>query len=168
MKNNLTRSVDGAQVYASRVKGRQILLDQPVRENKFKKEREEKKARQAASKKRSDAGVIPNAAARRKGLHNVAPSERRYAQLFISRILELMGTFARSASVRFDLFVDLHNLWMGYMTELLNLPPASSGSTQHAQTQAAAMHAKLIKADFHGAMITGRAPDSLHARPPTH
>ena len=42
------------------------------------------------------------------------------------------------------------------MSELLALPPASSGSTQHAQTQAASMQAKLIKADFNGAMITGR------------
>lgn len=56
---------------------------------------------------------------------------------------------------RFDLFVALHNLWMDYMSETLALPPASSGSTQHVQAQAAGMHAKLIKADFHGAMITG-------------
>ena len=44
------------------------------------------------------------------------------------------------------------------MSELLTLPPASSRSTQHAHTQTASMHAKLIKADFHGAMISGRAP----------
>lgn len=46
---------------------------------------------------------------------------------------------------------------MDYMSELLALPPASSGSTQHAQAQAAGMHAKLIKADFSGAMITGES-----------
>ena len=45
------------------------------------------------------------------------------------------------------------------MSELLALPPASSGSTQHAQTQAAGIHAKLIKADFNGAMITGTTLD---------
>lgn len=131
VKSNLARNVDGARVYASRVQGRQILLDQPVRENKLKALREEKRARRAASRKRSDADVIPNTSARRKGLHGGSPSERR-----------------------FELFVAMHNLWMGYVSELLNLPPAESGSTQHAQTQAAGMHAKLIKAAFEGAMIT--------------
>ncbi|GJE95115.1 Ribonuclease P protein subunit p29 [Phanerochaete sordida] len=131
VKSNLSRSIDGAQVYASRVKGRQILLDQPVRENKLKKERDEKKARRAASRKRSDADVIANTTARRKGLHAGSPTERR-----------------------FELFVAMHDLWMGYVSELLDLPPAESGSTKHAQTQAAGMHAKLIKAAFEGAMIT--------------
>ena len=67
VKNNVTRSSDPAQLYASRVKGRQILLDNPVRENKAKKERDEQKARRAASKKRSDADVIARNTARRTG-----------------------------------------------------------------------------------------------------
>ena len=59
---------------------------------------------------------------------------------------------------RFDLFIPLHRLWLGYMSELLGLasPPSTTASTTaSAMPPAAAMHAKLVKADFHGCLITG-------------
>lgn len=60
---------------------------------------------------------------------------------------------------RFGIFLPLHSLWMGYMSELLLLPPAPTASiTQpvaEAVPNAAAMHAKLVKADFHGSLVTG-------------
>lgn len=45
------------------------------------------------------------------------------------------------------------------MAELLALPPAPSGSNNQSNPEAipnsAAMHAKLVKADFHGSIIMG-------------
>ena len=62
----------------------------------------------------------------------------------------------------------LHSLWMGYMSELLALAPPPSGSGHHDHARAmphtAAMHAKLIKADFHGSIVTGTS--SVHILPP--
>ncbi|KAI0293511.1 Rof/RNase P-like protein [Multifurca ochricompacta] len=75
----------------------------------------------------------------------------------------------RDEETRWDLFVPLHRLWLGYMSELLGLaiPPSSSSqpstSTSTSTTtmrtmmpQAAGMHAKLLKADFHGSIMTVR------------
>ena len=62
-------------------------------------------------------------------------------------------------SARFNAFLSIHHLWLGYMSELLALPPMPSTSRQPADAypmpNASGMHAKLIKADFHGAIITG-------------
>ncbi|ETW82598.1 RNase P, partial [Heterobasidion irregulare TC 32-1] len=53
---------------------------------------------------------------------------------------------------RWDLFIPLRRLWLGYMSELLGLasPPASG------MPSSAGMHAKLVKADFHGSIMTVR------------
>lgn len=59
---------------------------------------------------------------------------------------------------RFDLFLPLHRLWLGYMSELLALsvpPPSIVSSGLQALPAVAGMHAKLVKADFHGSIITG-------------
>jgi hypothetical protein len=61
---------------------------------------------------------------------------------------------------RFELFLPLHHLWLGYMSELLGLspPPSSPGITPTPKDMPASsgMQAKLVKADFHGAIITGK------------
>lgn len=44
---------------------------------------------------------------------------------------------------------------MGYMSELLGLPPPSSVSVAEAMPSASSMHPKLVKADFHGSLLTG-------------
>ena len=66
---------------------------------------------------------------------------------------------------RFRLFLPLHSLWLGYMSELLALspPPAADCAADHASAMpsAAGMHAKLIKADFHGSIVTGVCPICL-------
>jgi len=73
----------------------------------------------------------------------------------------------RKEEARWDLFVPLHRLWLGYMSELLGLgtPPLSLGERAEgdararaaAMPQAAAgMHAKLVKADFHGSIMIVR------------
>ena len=77
VKDNVSRSADGSQLYQSRVKGRHILLENPVRENKARKEREERKARRAAANKRSDADVIANSTAQRKGLWKASAEKQK-------------------------------------------------------------------------------------------
>jgi ribonuclease P protein subunit POP4 len=66
---------------------------------------------------------------------------------------------------RFSLFVPLHHLWLGYMSELLGLPnvPPSHNAPPTAKSipNAASMHAKLVKADFHGSIMTGTLPLAL-------
>lgn len=65
--------------------------------------------------------------------------------------------------IRFNLFLPLHSLWLGYMSELLALGPAPSAlaasSSGHSMPSAASMHAKLVKADFHGSIVTGACPN---------
>ena len=69
---------------------------------------------------------------------------------------------------RWDAFVPLHRLWLGYMSELLGLVTVADAqarsqgqggtapATKAAMPMAAGMHAKLVKADFHGSIMTGR------------
>jgi ribonuclease P protein subunit POP4 len=70
--------------------------------------------------------------------------------------------------------VPLHRLWLGYMSELLALSPGppppplrekksaegeddvASRATAIPTPQAAGMHVKLVKADFHGSIMTGQ------------
>ena len=68
---------------------------------------------------------------------------------------------------RFDLFLPLHVLWMDYMSELLALPrkPATAPSSEaaaKAMPHASGMHPKLLKADFHGSIMTGIYPLIIH------
>ncbi|KAL7283321.1 hypothetical protein ACG7TL_002750 [Trametes sanguinea] len=134
VKGNVTRASDPTQAYASRVEGRQLLLDNPPRESKAKKEREEKRAKRASERARRDVGVVSKQEARRAGFWRL-----------------------REEETKFSLFVPLHSLWLGYMTELLSLslpPTRAESNPATALPGSAGMHAKLIKADFHGAVIT--------------
>ena len=50
----------------------------------------------------------------------------------------------------------MHNLWMGYMSELLGLSRYSASvSCPQTMPGSSAMHPKLLKADFHGSIMTG-------------
>ncbi|KAI0670474.1 RNase P/MRP p29 subunit [Trametes maxima] len=136
VKHNVTRSSDPAHAYASRVEGRQILLDNPARESKSKKAQDEKRAKRASERARKDAGVLSKEEGRRKGLWKL-----------------------RKEETKFYLFIPLHTLWLGYMSELLSLSPRPTrdvGDPVAAMPGAAGMYAKLIKADFHGAIVTVR------------
>ncbi|KAK7693574.1 hypothetical protein QCA50_003143 [Cerrena zonata] len=128
---------DRDHVYTSRVQGRQILLDNPLRESRTKKEREARKARQATEKAKVSAGILSRKEAKQKGLWKLARSE-----------------------TKFNSFIALHQLWLGYMSELMGLdrPPLQHDlrHCERAMPPAAGMHAKLVKADFHGSIITVR------------
>ncbi|KAI0637063.1 RNase P/MRP, p29 subunit [Trametes polyzona] len=136
VKRSVTRSTDPAQAYASRVEGRQILLDNPARESKAKKAREEQRARRTSERARRAAGVISKTEGNQKGVWRLQKGETKY-----------------------HLFLPLHSLWLGYMSELLSLsaqPATGSGDPAASMPGVAGMHSKLIKADFHGAVVTVR------------
>ena len=59
---------------------------------------------------------------------------------------------------RFEMYVPLHRLWLGYISELLGLGPQPAGVVTEqnaAMPSVATIHAKLVKADFHGSIMTG-------------
>jgi ribonuclease P protein subunit POP4 len=57
---------------------------------------------------------------------------------------------------RFANFIPLHQLWQGYMSELLQAQKLDSSSSSAAYApNTAAMHGKLVKADYHGAYVKG-------------
>jgi len=124
-------------MYASRVKGRQILLENPARESKAMKELDGKRMRKRRDKGRKKLGIIGKREAKEKGVWKFDKTQ-----------------------AKFDLFLPLHHLWMGYMSELLGLSCELSGANASAMAKAmpssASMHPKLVKADFHGSIVTVR------------
>ncbi|KAF8799049.1 hypothetical protein BYT27DRAFT_7227965 [Phlegmacium glaucopus] len=124
-------------MYASRVKGRQILLENPARESKAMKELEGKRMRKKRDKEKKKLGIIGKREAKGKGIWKFD-----------------------EAQAKFDLFLPLHHLWMGYMSELLGLSHEPSCANNSAMVKAmpssTSMHPKLLKADFHGSIMTVR------------
>jgi len=138
---SLTQSSDPVGIYNSRIKGRQIILENPARESKAKQQRDEKRAKVAAEKAKKKAGIMGRKEASEKGTWKLEKGQ-----------------------TRFDLFLPLHRLWLGYMSELLGLAsplPASTSSATQSIPAAAGMHAKLVKADFHGSFVTIKQSKNL-------
>ncbi|KAI0082688.1 RNase P/MRP p29 subunit, partial [Panus rudis PR-1116 ss-1] len=137
VKDNITRSSDSSQIYASRVQGRQLLLDNPPRESKTRQQREERKRQRIASNARSDSSVIGRKEAQEKGLWKLSKSE-----------------------AKFERFLPLHYLWLGYVSELLNLAPFPGeydvNKCHEEIPSVPTMQAKIVKADIHGSIITVR------------
>ncbi|KAF9269871.1 RNase P/MRP, p29 subunit [Marasmius fiardii PR-910] len=137
VQSSLTQASDPAEIYASRVHGRKILLENPARESRIRKEREEKRQRRKAHKQKKKLGIMSRREAKEKGVWKLDESQ-----------------------AKFDLFLPLHHLWMGYMSELLGLPQANTSDhrppTLKDVPSTGGMHAKLVKADFHGSIMTVR------------
>ncbi|KAJ3807901.1 RNase P/MRP, p29 subunit [Lentinula aff. lateritia] len=115
VQNSLLPSVNPQEIYASRIHGRRILLDNPIRKGDKKPKKKKKKSTANCS------------------------------------ILRISGSWSLDAhQAKFDLFVPLHQLWMGYMSELLALNSAETPSS-------ASAHPKLLKADFSGSFISVQA-----------
>ncbi|KIM88016.1 hypothetical protein PILCRDRAFT_95683 [Piloderma croceum F 1598] len=94
--------------------------------------RDEKRAKAAAEKAKKEAGIMGRKEVSEKGTWKLEKEK-----------------------TRFGLFLPLHRLWLGYMSELLGLALLASTSTAEPMMPAAAgMHAKLVKAEFHGSFIT--------------
>lgn len=128
-------------MYESRVKGRHVALANPIKESATKEKNKTK------GKKRSE------------GIKRVEKA--------LARGNDIKGGWRiEKAAERFDLFIPLHHLWMGYMSELLDLPapPLTSASADVACKipSSASMHAKLVKADLHGSILTGGCACFLH------
>ncbi|KAJ3749174.1 RNase P/MRP, p29 subunit [Lentinula detonsa] len=111
VQESLLPSVNSPEIYASRVHGRKILLDNPVGKKKNKSKRK----------------------------------KRPIVQCHIPRMSGCWSLDPHQAN--FNLFVPLHHLWMGYMSELLALNSAKPPSL-------ASTHPKLIKADFSGSFVS--------------
>ena len=153
--SNLSLSSDPAGMYVSRVKGRQILLENPARESRAIKELEKKQMRKRRDKEKKKQGIIGKREAKEKGVWTFDKAQAKFVFLF-SCGLYYYYFFWNS---RFDLFLPLHHLWMGYMSELLGLSREPSGTNTSAMAKSmpnsASMHPKLLKADFHGSIMTG-------------
>ena len=74
---SLTQSSDPVGIYNSRIRGRQIILENPARESKAKQQRDEKKARVAAEKTRKKAGIIGRREASEKGTWKLEKEQTR-------------------------------------------------------------------------------------------
>ncbi|KAH9481988.1 Ribonuclease P protein subunit p29 [Psilocybe cubensis] len=123
-------------MYSTRVQGRQILLENPARESRAKKALEEKRIRRNRQRERKKLGIIGKREAKEKGVWKF-----------------------EEAQAKFNLFLPLHRLWMGYMSELLVLPPKPSqppsfDAASKSMPQSSGMHPKLLKADYHGSIMT--------------
>ncbi|KAF8834610.1 RNase P subunit p29-like protein [Paxillus ammoniavirescens] len=131
----LTLSSDPAGTYASRVKDRHVLLENPMRESRARKERAAKQARKHVEGDAKKLKALGRNAGEAKGLWKLEKN-----------------------ATKFNLFVPLHQLWMGYMSELLGLaaPDSLSPSLEGKMPSSSSMHAKLVKADLHGSLLTVR------------
>ncbi|EIN10421.1 RNase P/MRP p29 subunit [Punctularia strigosozonata HHB-11173 SS5] len=123
--------------YANRVQGRHMFLANPVKASAAKQEREKRRNERRKANELKQRGVMGKREAREKGIWKLDPAQAKYA-----------------------LFLPLHHMWMAYMSELLSLnAPPEDPSTPHtaaAMPSSAGMHAKLVKADFHGSIMTVR------------
>ncbi|KAK0228657.1 RNase P/MRP p29 subunit [Armillaria fumosa] len=134
--SSLSQSSDPTDIYATRVHGRKVVLENPVKESRQKKERLERKAKQKAHKERKRLGVVGKREAREKALWKLDEHQ-----------------------TKFNIFLPLHHLWMGYMSELLGLNQRSTSSgvpTMKDMPSTGSMHAKLLKADLNGSLISVR------------
>nr|GAT47422.1 predicted protein [Mycena chlorophos] len=131
------QNANAKEIYQTRVRGRMLLLDNAAKQTKWREEMKAKKEKERLAKERRKLGPTGRrqGTARSMGLWSFEPSQAKFA-----------------------LFLPLHQLWLGYMSELLNLPQPGSGPPRI--LSGLAVHPRLVKADFHGSIITGT---SLHS-----
>ncbi|GJJ08302.1 hypothetical protein Clacol_002513 [Clathrus columnatus] len=127
-------SSDVNAIYANRVKNRQLSLHNPAKKSRAKELADQRKARQALDKARRKSRVMSRKEAAATGVWKLRPEERSY-----------------------DLFLPLNNLWKGYIAELLGLAPRPPQPMQEPVVpNVQNMQAKLVKADFHGSILSVR------------
>lgn len=93
VKRNVTGSTNPAHAYASRVEGRQILLDNPARESKAKMAREEQRAKRVSERARKAAGVISKKEGQQKGLWRLRKEETKYGSPDFQRCYYMLTEF---------------------------------------------------------------------------
>ncbi|KAF8591124.1 RNase P subunit p29-like protein [Ramaria rubella] len=133
----LTSSTDPSTIYASRVQNRQLPLENPAKESRTKQLADQRKARQAHDAARRKSRGLSRRDAAVKGVWGLRKEETRY-----------------------ELFLPLHRLWKSYVAELLGLNPRLHNSIDPSALRmpnAQGMQAKLVKADFHGSIVSVRS-----------
>ncbi|KAG9005810.1 hypothetical protein FRB94_003880 [Tulasnella sp. JGI-2019a] len=132
LQANLPPTSNYQNEYAKHVQGKRLMLDNPIMESRHAKAKALKKERRSLLEERKKAGVVGRNEAKRKGFWKLDKSAAKYY-----------------------LFLPIHHLWLAYMAELFNLPEASEGKVDQGKLPSVpTMHGKLVKADFHGAIIT--------------
>ncbi|GAB1521917.1 RNase P/RNase MRP complex subunit [Rhizoctonia solani] len=126
LEDTIGRS-EAENIFAARAKGRPMILDNPQKESKSRLEQKSRAALRQEDKRR-----------RR---HNLWYGKERLTPKAVIK------------GLKYSTFVDIHKLWCGYMSELLNLPTLASinGPLEaYLSSHAISMQTKLVKADFHG------------------
>jgi len=85
VNSNLSLCSDPMGMYNTRVKGRQILLANPARDSRMKKELEEKRAQKKRERDRKKFGVMAKLEARERGLWRLHENQTKWG----SRVLFL-------------------------------------------------------------------------------
>jgi ribonuclease P protein subunit POP4 len=80
--SNLSLSSDPAGMYVSRVKGRQILLENPARESRAMKDLERKRMRKKRDKEKKKLGIIGKREAKEKGVWTFDKVQAKFVFLF--------------------------------------------------------------------------------------
>ncbi|KAF8754382.1 RNase P MRP, p29 subunit [Rhizoctonia solani] len=133
LEDTIGRS-EAENIFAARAKGRPMILDNPQKESKSRLEQKSRAALRQEDKRR-----------RR---HNLWYGKERLTPKAVIK------------GLKYSTFVDIHKLWCGYMSELLNLPTLASinGPLEaYLSSHAISMQTKLVKADFHGCKMTVKA-----------
>ncbi|CAE6416162.1 unnamed protein product [Rhizoctonia solani] len=125
---------EAESVYTTRARGRPMILDNPQKESKSRLEQKSIAIRRQGDKRR-----------RRQ---NITHGKERLTPKIIAK------------GLKYSTFVDIHKLWCGYMSELLNLSALASINEPleaYLSSHAIGMQTKLVKADFHGCKMTVKA-----------
>ncbi|KAF7291990.1 Ribonuclease P protein subunit [Mycena indigotica] len=126
----VTKNSNPQEIYHTRVHGRVFLLENTKQNNSHQEMLAKKQAaKEAKERRRLGVSGKRHGTARAMGLWSFDHSQAKFA-----------------------LFLPLHQLWLGYMSELLNLAQPGSGPPR--LPSAAAIHPRLVKADFHGSIMT--------------
>lgn len=125
---------EAEHVFASRAQGRPMILDNPQKESRTRLIQKGKVARRQEDKRKRKQNL-------QSGRERLTPK-------------------AKTKGLKYSTFLDIHKLWSGYMSELLNLPGLASVEgplDAYLSSHASGMQTKLVKADFHGCRMTVKA-----------
>ncbi|EJU04772.1 hypothetical protein DACRYDRAFT_114099 [Dacryopinax primogenitus] len=131
-----------SHIYTNRLQAKQLILSNPARASRRAQLLAERSAAQAATKRRARIG---RKEAKRSGVWDLKEGEARWS-----------------------LFWPIHLLWLGYIAELLQLPPPANEETLHSLDRAShklpnvpSIQAKLVKADLHGSVLSVKRAKNL-------
>jgi ribonuclease P protein subunit POP4 len=128
--NSILPQQKATSLYNTRVRGRPIVLANPARESRAHKAIREARHRRKQQKARS--------------------ALRTTSGIWLPH---------DSPHLTFEMFLPLHHLWLGYISELFSLSAPGTDDASHKRAfravTAAGIQPKLVKADFHGSIILG-------------